>query len=148
MGRVNCEICESGQFFTNSNSMEYSSCWYSIPVYQLPLMHVQVTAARLSCRVQNPLAILPSKFWMTTKLNFCCDRWIPRTKGQQRGKCFHFMTSSWFSAFALSAVNGGYCQRKQNWCKDYFIVANAGLALHKSKRIYTVHEYTFFDLCT
>ena len=23
------------------------------------------------------------------------DRWLPRTKGQLRGKCFHFMTSSW-----------------------------------------------------
>ena len=23
------------------------------------------------------------------------DRWIPRTKGQSRGKCFHLMTSSW-----------------------------------------------------
>ena len=23
------------------------------------------------------------------------DRWIPRINGQQRGKCFHFMTSSW-----------------------------------------------------
>ena len=23
------------------------------------------------------------------------DRWIPRTKGQLRGKCFHSMTSSW-----------------------------------------------------
>ena len=25
------------------------------------------------------------------------DRWIPRTKGQLRGKCFHLMTSSWRS---------------------------------------------------
>ena len=25
---------------------------------------------------------------------FTGDRWIPRTKGQWRGKCFHFMTSS------------------------------------------------------
>ena len=25
---------------------------------------------------------------------FTCDRWIPRTKGQYRGKCIHFMTSS------------------------------------------------------
>ena len=25
------------------------------------------------------------------------DRWIPRTKGQLRGKCFHLMTSSWFA---------------------------------------------------
>ena len=24
------------------------------------------------------------------------DRWIPRTKGQLRGKCFHLMTSSWY----------------------------------------------------
>ena len=24
------------------------------------------------------------------------DRWIPRTKGQLRGKCFHFVTSSWY----------------------------------------------------
>ena len=23
------------------------------------------------------------------------DRWIPRTKGQLRGKCFHLLTSSW-----------------------------------------------------
>ena len=27
---------------------------------------------------------------------FAGDRWIPRTKGQWSGKCFHLMTSSWF----------------------------------------------------
>ena len=27
------------------------------------------------------------------------DRWIPRTKGQLRGKCFHLMTSSWLGIF-------------------------------------------------
>ena len=27
------------------------------------------------------------------------DRWIPRTKGQLRGKCFHLMTSSWAFKF-------------------------------------------------
>ena len=26
---------------------------------------------------------------------FTGDRWIPGTKGQWRGKCFHLMTSSW-----------------------------------------------------
>ena len=25
------------------------------------------------------------------------DRWIPRTNGQLRGKCFHLMTSSWLA---------------------------------------------------
>ena len=27
------------------------------------------------------------------------DRWIPHTKGQLRGKCFHLMTSSWMALF-------------------------------------------------
>ena len=31
--------------------------------------------------------------------NFYRDRWIPRTYGQQRGKCFPLMTSSWISYF-------------------------------------------------
>ena len=33
------------------------------------------------------------------------DRWIPRTKGQLRGKCFHLMTSScisWFTSAFMS----------------------------------------------
>ena len=30
---------------------------------------------------------------------FTGDRWIPRTNGQQRGKCFHLMTSSWYQRF-------------------------------------------------
>ena len=29
---------------------------------------------------------------------FTGDRWIPRTKDQWRGKCFHLMTSSWMMA--------------------------------------------------
>ena len=32
------------------------------------------------------------------------DRWIPRTKGQLRGKCCHLMTSSWFTRFAPCCV--------------------------------------------
>ena len=30
------------------------------------------------------------------------DRWIPRTKGQLRGKCFHLMTSSWLQSYFYS----------------------------------------------
>ena len=38
------------------------------------------------------------------------NRWIPRTKGQLRGKCFHLMTSSWtiWDIFVLHRV---YYQR-------------------------------------
>ena len=31
--------------------------------------------------------------------DFTGDRWIPRTKGRWRGKCFHWMTSSWDDKF-------------------------------------------------
>ena len=34
------------------------------------------------------------------------DRWIPRTKGQSRGKCFHLMTSSWLIHYELSGQSG------------------------------------------
>ena len=32
------------------------------------------------------------------------DRWIPRTKGQLRGKCFHLMTSSCYMRFQLALL--------------------------------------------
>ena len=38
----------------------------------------------------------------TSKLRvtgLCAPRWIPRTNGQLRGKCFHLMTSSWKSGY-------------------------------------------------
>ena len=35
------------------------------------------------------------------------DRWIPHTKGQSRGKCFHLMTSSWdIIFFSKRSLNG------------------------------------------
>ena len=40
---------------------------------------------------------------------FTGDRWIPRTNGQQRGKCFHLMTSSW--EVESSVTRGFLC----NW---------------------------------
>ena len=33
------------------------------------------------------------------------DRWIPRTKGQLRGKCFHLMTSSWIASLRKISLN-------------------------------------------
>ena len=35
---------------------------------------------------------------------FTGERWIPLTKGQQRGKCFDLMTSSWYFTTQYSAV--------------------------------------------
>ena len=33
------------------------------------------------------------------------DRWIPRTKGQLHGKCFHLMTSSWLGHNGLIMIS-------------------------------------------
>ena len=33
------------------------------------------------------------------------DRWIPRTKGQLRGICFHLMTSSWYTKLHQRAAS-------------------------------------------
>ena len=41
------------------------------------------------------------------------DRWIPRTKVQLRGKCFHFMTSSWFCY--ISSAAAGICLTRETW---------------------------------
>ena len=38
--------------------------------------------------------IIAPRHWPLCR-EFTGDRWIPRTNGQQRGKCFHLMTSSW-----------------------------------------------------
>ena len=40
---------------------------------------------------------------------FTGDRWIPRTKGQLRGKCFHLITSSWMWSI------GVYFVARRNW---------------------------------
>ena len=36
-------------------------------------------------------------------------RWIPRTKGQLRGKCFHLMTSSWGTIDTPYLTQGCHC---------------------------------------
>ena len=38
------------------------------------------------------------------------DRWIPRTKGQLRGKCFYLMTSSW-TIWDICVLHRVYYQR-------------------------------------
>ena len=37
------------------------------------------------------------------------DRWIPRTNGQLRGKCFHLMTSSWRESRVTNTNDVWFC---------------------------------------
>ena len=59
---------------------------------------LQSPASRLCTQpfiqVQNQESIKAPRHWPLCG-EFTGDRWIPRTKGQQRGKWFHLMTSSW-----------------------------------------------------
>ena len=45
------------------------------------------------------------------------DRWIPRTKGQLRGKCFHLMTSSclWITELALRCQCSVWVPMDEYW---------------------------------
>ena len=45
---------------------------------------------------------------------FTGDRWIPRTKGQWRGKCFHLMTSSWSCAVRVHGLGCTACFIRQH----------------------------------
>ena len=56
------------------------------------------------------------------------DRWIPRTKGQLRGKCFHLMTSSWYCHWGLSALFQGICWTYQ--CHVWLQYWAMALVLH------------------
>ena len=59
-------------------------------------MTSQITSLTFVCLL-NHLFRRRSKKTSKLRVTGICagDRWIPRTKGQKRGKCFHLMTSSW-----------------------------------------------------
>ena len=51
------------------------------------------------------------------------DRWIPRTKGQLRGKCFHLMTSSWYLSISPMIFRIVYASLESTWT-DYTSTQN------------------------
>ena len=54
------------------------------------------------------------------------DRWILRTKGQLRGKCFHLMTSSCSEATGSDTV---YCHHNSSQFSAHMIVASILLSM-------------------
>ena len=49
---------------------------------------------------------------------FTGERWIPRTNGQLRGKCFHLMTSSWYAFQEITAVYHNDFARDCQWALE------------------------------
>ena len=65
------------------------------------------------------------------------DRWIPRTKGQLRGKCFHFMTSSWvwFALIRQIYKPDGYVFCMQRATSRFVgVVSSCTVTVHSNRR--------------
>ena len=70
----------------------------------------------MRCRLKSPASRLFTQAFIQAQIKenikaprhwplwaeFTGDRWIPHTKSQYRGKCFHLMTSSWNTQGSLS----------------------------------------------
>ena len=71
---------------------------------QWPLWRLKSPASRLFTQsfiqTQNKENIKAPRHWPLCG-EFTGYRWIPRTNGQLRGKCFHLMTSSWLGNYWL-----------------------------------------------
>ena len=82
---------------------------YDMPRYRIFIIHyIDVIMTTVASQITS-LAVVYSSVYLdanqrkhqsSASLAFVWgihrDRWIPRTKGQLRGKCFHLMTSSWY----------------------------------------------------
>ena len=64
------------------------------------------------------------------------DRWIPCTKGQLRGKCFHLMTSSWFF---ISQLWCGYNCSKPVFVKKTGVVTFLSISFLVISNLETSH---------
>ena len=79
------------------NLEDYDKCYHYIDVIRAT-MASQITSLTIVYSIVHSDAD-QRKHQSSVSLAFVWgihrDRWIPRTKGQLRGKCFHLMTSSW-----------------------------------------------------
>ena len=62
------------------------------------------------------------------------DRWIPRTKGQLRGKCFHLMTLSWIVWHAISISDKYIVYGYVTWAPLRFTLSATRLLIQKYQR--------------
>ena len=87
--------------------------------FQLP-HYTDVTMTTIASQITSLTVVYSNadqrKHQSSTSLAFVWgihrDRWIPRTKGQLRGKCFHLMTSSCHAIFVL----------RNDWKWNYAII--------------------------
>ena len=87
-----------------------------------------------------------SKFHITGLLcgEFTGDRWIPRTKGQYHGKCFHLMTPSWtkMPSWRLCTLSVSFLKMMSHlqfrWCLCANMVCQRGHHIFPTKIAYLI----------
>ena len=70
------------------------------------------------------------------------DRWIPRTKGQLRGKCFHLMTSSWYVSVIWVILFSGHGNLKSSALSTFCVDGREGLTWNFIKMIFLMGVYS------
>ena len=85
--------------------------------------HIKYIAKHYRQRLKSPASRLFTQSFIQTQIKenikaphhwplcgeFTGNRWIPRTNGQLRGKCFHLMTSSWYIHISDSDIEHIKC---------------------------------------
>ena len=93
MNTINCLI----KYSLNSGIFHYNDVIWAQWRLESPASRI-FTQPFIQAQIKEN--IKPPRHWSLWG-EFTGHRWIPRTKGQWRGKCFHLMTSpySWFSMY-------------------------------------------------
>ena len=118
-------VCVTRMRF-NTNILLWRHLWPSSRLFTQPFIQTYIT--------ENIKALC---HWPLCG-EFTGDRWIPRTTGQKRGKCFHLMTSSWMpfdQCQSLRSININHsCQSIST------IYSSAIVAYHTSRSIWITRQ--------
>ena len=95
------------------NDMHLSPAFYVVYTKSKVVHYNDVIMSAVDSQITSLAVVYSTVYLGTDQINikaprhwplcgeFTGDRWILRTKGQLRGKCFHLMTSSWFGHLPL-----------------------------------------------
>ena len=109
------DVTREHWFISTSMILRCLVKWYTYGYNFLGFSHTEIepfitmTSKWQRWRLKSPASRLFTQLFIQTQIKktpkaprhwplcgeFTGDRWIPRTNGQLRGKCFHLMTSSW-----------------------------------------------------
>ena len=103
---VSQQVCDEAKSYIHVNDCE-STDLIVFSTDRIKENYSDVIIGAIASQIASPTSVYPTVYSGANKQNIKGsaslafvwgihrDRWIPRTNGQYRGKCFHLMTSSW-----------------------------------------------------